>query len=52
LRFQSANAALMPSSASTEQWILTGGSDSSSTMFVFLIAITSSIVLPFTSSVT
>src|SRR5688572_1516227 len=52
LRFQSASAALMPSSASTEQWIFTGGSDSSETMCVFLIAITSSIDLPFTSSVT
>ena len=35
-----------------EQWIFTGGSESSSTMWVFLIARTSSTVLPFTSSVT
>src|SRR5439155_4113623 len=51
-RFQSAIAALIPSSASTEQWILTGGSESSCTIWVFLIFITSSIVLPLTSSVT
>src|SRR5204863_8766399 len=50
--FQSEIAALMPSSASTEQCILTGGSESSWTIWVFLICSTSSTVLPFTSSVT
>src|SRR5258705_7081462 len=44
-------AALMASSASTEQWIFTGGSESSRTMSVFLIANASSTVLPFTHSV-
>src|SRR2546430_13028451 len=44
-------AALMASSASTEQWIFTGGSESSRTMSVFLIANASSTVLPLTHSV-
>jgi len=34
--------------ASTEQWIFTGGSESSRTMSVFLIESASSTVLPFT----
>src|SRR5215467_7213180 len=41
----------MASSASTEQWIFTGGSESSRTMSVFLIASASSTVLPLTHSV-
>src|SRR5439155_969278 len=41
----------MASSASTEQWILTGGSESSRTMSVFLIESASSTVWPFTHSV-
>src|SRR5437899_6333025 len=49
--FQSPMAALMASSASTEQWIFTGGSDSSRTMSVFLIESASATVLPFTHSV-
>ena len=44
-------AALIASSASTEQWTFTGGSDNSSTIAVFLIAIASSIVLPLSHSV-
>ena len=36
--FQSLTAALIASSASTEQWIFTGGRLSSSTICVFLIA--------------
>ena len=44
-------AALIASSASTEQWIFTGGSASSATMSVFLIARASSIVLPLSHSV-
>ena len=44
-------AALIASSASTEQWILTGGSASSLTICVFLIASASSTVRPFTHSV-
>ena len=42
----------MASSARIEQWILTGGSASSSAICVFLIDIASSSVLPFTHSVT
>src|SRR5271157_1953666 len=49
--FQSPIAARMASSASTEQWIFTGGSDSSFTMSVFLMVRASSTVLPFTHSV-
>src|SRR5215472_6532910 len=49
--FQSPIAARMASSANTEQWILTGGSDSSFTMSMFLMARASSTVLPFTHSV-
>ena len=49
--FQSPIAARIASSASTEQWIFTGGSESSFTMSVFLIARASSTVLPFTHSV-
>ena len=41
----------MASSASTEQWIFTGGSASSFTISVFLIFSASSTVLPFTHSV-
>ena len=41
----------MASSASTEQWIFTGGSASSFTMSVFLMARASSTVLPLTHSV-
>ena len=41
----------MASSASTEQWIFTGGRLSSVTMSVFLIASASSTVLPFSHSV-
>src|SRR5579863_1012616 len=44
-------AALMASSASTEQWIFTGGSERSRTMSVFLIERASSTVLPLTHSV-
>src|SRR3954453_5815024 len=44
-------AALIASSANTEQWTFTGGSDSSSTIDVFLIAIASSTVLPLSHSV-
>ena len=44
-------AALMASSARTEQWILTGGKASSSTIWVFLIDRASSTVLPFSHSV-
>src|SRR5215470_17806842 len=44
-------AARIASSASTEQWIFTGGRDSSFTISVFLIANASSTVLPFTHSV-
>jgi hypothetical protein len=50
--FQSAIAALMPSSARTEQCIFTGGSERSCTICVFRICMTSSMVFPFTSSVT
>jgi len=42
---------LIASSASTEQWIFTGGSFSSFTMSVFLILAASSTVLPFSHSV-
>src|SRR5215831_4720370 len=49
--FQSPMAARIASSASTEQWILTGGSESSFTISVFLICRASSTVLPFTHSV-
>jgi hypothetical protein len=41
----------MASSASTEQWIFTGGSFSSLTMSVFLILAASSTVLPLSHSV-
>jgi hypothetical protein len=41
----------MASSASTEQWIFTGGRLSSATMSVFLIARASSTVFPFNHSV-
>ena len=41
----------MASSASTEQWIFTGGSFSSFTMSVFLIFPASSTLLPFSHSV-
>src|SRR5712672_1247322 len=44
-------AARIASSASTEQWIFTGGSDSSFTMSMFLMARASSTVLPLTHSV-
>src|SRR5208283_1742298 len=49
--FQSPMAARMASSASTEQWIFTGGRDSSLTISVFLIVRASSMVLPLTHSV-
>ena len=49
--FQSPMAARIASSANTEQWILTGGSESSFTMSIFLIARASSTVLPLTHSV-
>src|ERR1017187_2705407 len=49
--FQSPIAARLASSASTEQWIFTGGSDSSFTMSVLRIVSASSTVLPFTHSV-
>src|SRR5581483_8531295 len=49
--FQSPMAARIASSASTEQWIFTGGSDSSLTMSMFLMARASSTVLPLTHSV-
>src|SRR6202166_4853812 len=49
--FQSPIAARIASSASTAQWILTGGSDSSFTMSMFLMARASSTVLPLTHSV-
>src|SRR6266849_9946111 len=49
--FQSWIAARMASSARTEQWIFTGGSESSLTISVFLICSASSTVLPFTHSV-
>src|SRR5882724_4409398 len=49
--FQSPIAARMASSAKTEQWIFTGGNESSFTISVFLIARASSTVLPFTHSV-
>src|SRR5713101_1028122 len=49
--FQSPMAALMASSASTEQWIFTGGRLSSRTISVFLMASAWSTVLPFTHSV-
>ena len=44
-------AARIASSASTEQWIFTGGKASSFTISVFLIESASSMVLPFTHSV-
>ena len=44
-------ADLIASSASTLQWILTGGSESSSTICVFLISSASSSVLPLIHSV-
>src|SRR2546426_8121255 len=49
--FQSPIAARMASSARTEQWIFTGGSESSFTMSIFLIERASSTVLPLTHSV-
>src|SRR5947208_7392916 len=49
--FQSVTAALIASSARTEQWIFTGGRLSSLTISVFLIARASSRVLPLTHSV-
>src|SRR5262249_37475505 len=45
-------AAWIASSARIEQWIFTGGSASSSAIWVFLILPASSSVLPFTHSVT
>jgi hypothetical protein len=48
---ESARAALIASSASTEQRILTGGKFSSCTISVFLIVPASSIVLPSSHSV-
>src|ERR1044071_8683550 len=45
-------AALIASSARIEQWIFTGGSDSSCAMCVFLICVAWSSVLPLTHSVT
>src|SRR6266566_4608185 len=45
-------AALIASSARIEQWIFTGGSASSSAIWVFLIVSACSSVLPFTHSVT
>src|SRR5208283_2672178 len=49
--FQSPIAARIASSANTEQWILTGGSESSFTMSMFLMVRASSTVLPLTHSV-
>src|SRR5437868_8071819 len=49
--FQSPIAARIASSASTEQWIFTGGSESSFTMSMFLMARACSTVLPLTHSV-
>src|SRR5450631_1585221 len=49
--FQSPIAARIASSASTEQWIFTGGSASSFTMSMFLMARAWSTVLPLTHSV-
>src|SRR6266498_2509985 len=49
--FQSPMAARIASSASTEQWIFTGGSDNSFTMSMFLMARASATVLPLTHSV-
>src|ERR1035438_7400332 len=49
--FQSPMAARIASSANTEQWIFTGGSESSFTISVFLICRASSTVLPLTHSV-
>src|ERR1035438_7126193 len=49
--FQSPMAARIASSASTEQWIFTGGSESSFTMSMFLMARAWSTVLPLTHSV-
>src|SRR5271155_708511 len=49
--FQSPIAARMASSASTEQWIFNGGSDSSFSISMFLMARASSTVLPLTHSV-
>ena len=49
--FQSPIAALIASSASTEQWIFTGGRFSSSTICVFLIFAASSTVRPLSHSV-
>src|SRR5213079_1511468 len=49
--FQSVTAALIASSARTEQWIFTGGRLSSLTISVFLIARASAKVLPLTHSV-
>src|ERR1700736_6078699 len=46
--FQSPIAARMASSARTEQWIFTGGRESSFTMSIFLIVRASSTVLPLT----
>ena len=45
-------AALMASSARTEQWIFTGGSESSWAISLLVIVPASSSVLPFTHSVT
>ena len=44
-------AALIASSARTEQWILTGGSAKVVAISVFLIRVASSVAFPFTSSV-
>src|SRR6185437_17034801 len=49
--FQSPMAARIASSASTEQWIFTGGSESSFTMSVFLMARASSTDRPLIHSV-
>src|SRR6185312_13385014 len=49
---KSAMAALMASSASTEQWIFTGGSESSWAISLLVIWVASSMDLPFTHSVT
>ncbi len=43
---------MIASSASTEQWIFTGGSDSSLAISLLVICVASSTVLPFTHSVT
>src|SRR5260370_6246051 len=48
--FQSPMAALMASSASPEQWIFTGGSESSRAMSVVLVESAPSTVFPFPHS--